>query len=330
MNKVFNIIKKIFSISLTEDFLRYRIMLFGIKISFPRPVVLFKKNANPFYKYKKEGRDITTLPKATGQVRDIQLANLAILLEIDKVCKKIGIQYWLDYGNLLGAVRHKGYIPWDDDIDISMLREDFEVFMSNFENVCEDKDLYLFHYCNPKGTYVLKVCQKNCKFLFVDVFAYDYCKIGMKSDEEKIEYTKNILSKKKEFLANIKFEDGKDLYAQYSEFRKNLYDGIDSENKINNDLMFCVEYGHEEDHGYNWIKKRDSIFPLKGIEYEGITLPAVSNCDEHLKSLFGDYMAYPNDITLGHSAYAKLSKEDEIIIKKYVKKLSNYKTGDTL
>ena len=163
MNKVFNIIKKIFSISLTEDFLRYRIMLFGIKISFPRPVVLIRKISNPFYKYKKEGRDITTLPKATGQVRDIQLANLAILLEIDKVCRNNDIKYWIDYGNLLGAVRHNGYIPWDDDIDISMLREDFDKFVSLFEDKVINKDLYLKHMCN-KGSYLLKVCHKKCKY----------------------------------------------------------------------------------------------------------------------------------------------------------------------
>ena len=61
-------------------------------------------------------------------MREEQQIMLSILKEFDRICRKNNLSYWLCSGTLLGAVRHKGFIPWDDDIDVSMERKDFEIF----------------------------------------------------------------------------------------------------------------------------------------------------------------------------------------------------------
>ncbi|MFR1274486.1 MAG: LicD family protein [Parabacteroides merdae] len=75
-----------------------------------------------------------------SQLRECQLKQLSILKEVDRICRKYNLIYWLDGGTLLGAIRHKGFIPWDDDLDIAMPIDDFEkfkkLFRRNFQRVC--------------------------------------------------------------------------------------------------------------------------------------------------------------------------------------------------
>ena len=119
--------------------------------------------------------------------RKMQLTELDMLVEFDKVCRKYNINYVLFGGSLLGAVRHRGYIPWDDDADIGMLREDYETFKKHKDemnpNICffQDHDTdheYRWEYGKLRrtGSTYVRVGQEHLKCktgIFVDVFPMD-------------------------------------------------------------------------------------------------------------------------------------------------------------
>lgn len=70
--------------------------------------------------------------KEITELHDIQSIRLSMVGKIDEFCSEAGIRYFLAYGTLIGGIRHQGFIPWDDDIDLWMLRPDFDRFESEF------------------------------------------------------------------------------------------------------------------------------------------------------------------------------------------------------
>ncbi|MCI8550025.1 MAG: LicD family protein [Lachnospiraceae bacterium] len=121
-------------------------------------------------------------------LRQVRLIQLEMLAEVDRICKKCGIKYNIIAGTLLGAVRHKGYIPWDDDADVALLREDYEKFRKVCRAELDKSRFYYQDYRNTKGYRwgYGKIRRKNTLFLreyqedmpyeqgiFIDVFPLD-------------------------------------------------------------------------------------------------------------------------------------------------------------
>lgn len=155
---------------------------------------------------------------------EIKSSLLNILKEIDAFCTENNLTYYLAYGTLLGAARHEGFIPWDDDIDICMPRPDYEKFISSFKRsdtryqvVSHFKDKsypYFFAKVHDTNTILeIKTTYRNRMGLYVDIFPID----AMPSDKNlqkryirKFNFYRNIynirsirLSSQRSFLKNI-------------------------------------------------------------------------------------------------------------------------------
>lgn len=86
-------------------------------------------------------------------VDDMKAIELDIMDEIDRVCAAHGVEYFLGYGTLLGAVRHGGFIPWDDDMDIVMMRDQYELLMDHFNEWCTSERFKLVSYRDKSSIY---------------------------------------------------------------------------------------------------------------------------------------------------------------------------------
>lgn len=86
-----------------------------------------------------------------SELRQVQLIQLEMLKEVDRICRLCNIRYNIIAGTLLGAVRHKGYIPWDDDADVAFLREEYEKFRTACEKELDHSRFYFQDHRNTTG-----------------------------------------------------------------------------------------------------------------------------------------------------------------------------------
>lgn len=222
--------------------------------------------------------------KAKGLLRNIQLLSLELLIFLDKVCQKHGLKYWLDYGTLLGAVRNQGFIQWDDDIDIGMMREDYEKLLeilpmeiSKIDSL--DSKFKVSHYRYPENwlnywapTLFLQVIFHKPLTHF-DVFPRDFCP----NIQNPIEFQ----NKHKNFRQNLRNNIKKGVYSPI--------EGLEIENKklnISNEKNNYITDGL--DAVGSKIYEFSTIFPLQEIKFEGYEFPCPNNIKKYLTILYGE------------------------------------------
>lgn len=256
------------------------------------------------------------------KLRALQLVLTDMLMDILEVCRNNGIDVFMMGGTCLGTVRHKGFIPWDDDIDIGMTREAYERFVPVFEKELSDR--YILNAPNysenvlsrfPK---VLKIDSYMdtgitddpdlCK-IFIDIFIAD--RVPENALVRKLKgLSCNLLEfigsqvaiveqlndeTKKRYLAGgriaflVRYIVGKIFSVRDSSY---WYDRIDKAVQYNkNSSLYGLVTGCR--HYFGEIFPDSVYFPVSQGEFEGHTVPLVHEPDTYLKNLYGDYMQIP-------------------------------------
>lgn len=238
-------------------------------------------------------------------LRACQLRQLEILKEIDKVCKKLNIKYWLDGGTLLGAVRHGGFIPWDDDIDIAMDEKDLKRFSNEAQTLLPEDLFVQTPITDPTSKEpIVKVRDLNSlyiehgdhfltsykKGIYVDIFPF-----GSHPNIPK-KWIKNLskgMTKANSILHHLH-------YYSLRSFTEFFWFGImvNVYKLIWNILSLACKSSRYADlpisNGYGITHDRSTVLPLSTIIFEGTEFPAPHDPNQYLRNIYGNYMEIPS------------------------------------
>lgn len=247
-----------------------------------------------------------------GKLNDIQQILLGFLLEVDRICKKHNIKYFLGGGSLLGAVRHKGFIPWDDDADVMMLRKDYDRFLSvlpselpNYlfaQTQKNEKDSH-FPFTKLRINNTLLSTEFTSRFpnihngIFLDVLAQDYTsnnaflrKIHMKATASSRWL---VLDKWRGTSVNAN--------SRFSSLCANILRKIfplGFLQKVQNKLISLYKNMKNPKYLFDSMGRNVSrgAFPAEWldeaiwVDFENAKMPIPKEYDKYLKYLYGDYM----------------------------------------
>lgn len=276
-------------------------------------------------------------------LKKLQGVELEMLHDFVRICDKHHLEYFGIGGTAIGALRHQGFIPWDDDIDLAFLRDDYEKFCEIVERDYSDK-YYILRYETNKSypLFTARMCKKNtvfqehamknveCPFgIFLDLYAYDNVpddSKAMKKQAYKAWFYSKLL-----ILCSVK----KPNLVQFNGAMKKIvlfmckiaYYAVKimrlSTDKIYyNGKKVCVKYNDQETKMlaylteakvYGSMIKRCDLFPLIELPFEDLKLKFPNNMHDMMTAYYGDYMQMPPvEKRYNHCPYKLVFGDEEI------------------
>lgn len=267
--------------------------------------------------YRMEGEELAaakerfflSLPGGSGEIRNLQMAGLILLIKFDHVCRKHNIQYWLSFGGLLGAVRHHNCIPWDDDLDVAMMRDEFERVKEVF---AEDKDFFIKEsVCVSLGN--LNLCHQFSYKEYdtevsMDIFIYDYAvEMNEIVIQQQVELNRQMAREGRNIAKGLGLDlsSGDILFAHASapsefvhcieKYNKRALETY-GKNKAEAEGMIWSMDNFEYLPAVKTNKNLAEVFPLCELELEEHMFFAPSDAVKYVNDMYGDAFSIPNDI----------------------------------
>lgn len=256
------------------------------------------------------------------ELRKFQLTLLELICEVDRVCRKNGIEYSIDGGTLLGQVRHGGFIPWDDDADIVFFRKEYRKFYRACKKDLDKSRFFLQDYrTDPeypwgyaklrlKGTEFIQPGQEHLKFhkgIYIDLFIYD--QVPDNPVLRRIHYVACTAIRKCQYAAVGKLHEKTKLKrALYGLLdcvpKRLLFRTLEAmaahTNRGRTELVRHATYPYQRKEAKYGLP-RVAFDGYEDCEFEGKTLRRMKHYDEYMKVLYGDYMKLPpKEKQIGH------------------------------
>lgn len=257
--------------------------------------------------------DITKCPKATGKLRKLQEADTKLLELFHYICKKHNIQYAIAWGNLLGAVRHKGFIPWDDDMDVWVSIDDYERTINAVQDELKNSDFEFYGVDKSRlGDTTFRISHKDIPGINLDIFYLFPSKYKVENRGLLEKTWKDINKKYKKEYSKIKKNENKE---NLSLLRK-TYD-----NEYKKQIEYCSLFDAKSilTSPFIGFKQFDvnDFYPLKTIDFEGFQFNAPNNPDRILTSCYGNYMSFPKQFFQHNDMFSQFddNKMDDVICK---------------
>lgn len=229
-------------------------------------------------------------------LRKIQYVEQDILDYVVEFCEKNSIEYWLDWRTLLGCIRHKGFIPWDDDIDIAMPRNEYNKFIElfkkrkeneNFELIDDSMENYNLSFAKIRSLKHFSSENNEKVGIWIDIFPLDYYSNEEISKLETLNLCKQKISDLKRNKKNL---INKILLKFFRIKRKKLYKELNKKKNNGKNDILSYALNHEEK---IWYFDKKEIYPLIEREFHNIKYKTPNNYDYYLKKEYGQYMVLP-------------------------------------
>lgn len=243
---------------------------------------------------------IHQIPPATGRLRLLQEADTILLKMFSDKCAEHGLRYWIDFGTLLGAVRHKGFIPWDDDTDLSMLKDEYEKLWELLPTIFPKEEGFTW-----KRHGFIQIGYKDTA-INLDIFPHHFHS-DTYNPETRAEVAKSIRNVRRKINfthCQVSMTDAEVTVLVNEE----ILNGKPALAETEKPLIFPSPV-FDCDKGIDY----DTIFPLKQISFEGHLLSAPNRPRKRLSMSFGEFMAYPSTFVSQHFHTADMLKSDELI-----------------